>query len=43
MKEDKKLDKILELIWELPTEDLESLWEWFYAHTLVGGMIVESK
>lgn len=43
MLENKKLDNIFKEIWELPTEDLEILWQWFDEHTIVGGVIVETS
>jgi len=39
--EPNKLDEILRLIWELPSEDHEVLWQWFDSKALVGGVIVD--
>jgi len=43
LKTNEKLNNILKEIWELHTEDLEALWEWFNEHTIVGGVIVENE
>ena len=38
-----KLDEILRLIWELPVEDHEVLWQWFDEHEIVNDQIVEKE
>ena len=36
-----KLQEIINAIYELKNDDLESLWDWFNHKTIVGGMIVD--
>jgi hypothetical protein len=37
-----EVQDIINAIYDLETEDLEALWDWFNHKTIVGGMLVDN-